>query len=102
MHPTFIFALTAFALLHPSLGAEYPVPPAVVRPSVYHANKPSAVYSGSLPANSKYPTHHNGGSSCCHKISLDGRCGAYNGATCLGSGYGNCCGYVTLGIDVSS
>ncbi|KAH5610639.1 hypothetical protein HBI26_028290 [Parastagonospora nodorum] len=92
MQPTFIWSLTAFALLHPSLGAEYPVPSAVSRPTPYREAQPSAIYS-SLPTSQPEYTHHNGGPPCCRVVSKDGRCGASNGgATCLGSGFGNCCG----------
>jgi hypothetical protein len=101
MQPTFICSLTVFALLHPCLGAEYTVPSAVNRPTPYREDQPSATYS-SLPTSQPGYTHHNGGPPCCRVVSKDGRCGAYNGgATCLGSGFGNCCGYVAPIINVN-
>jgi hypothetical protein len=101
MHSTLLWTVATFALLTPSFAADaaadagYPTKPKyVAKPGykpyhpapkpAYHANKPKP--------HVVYPTYDHDKPAC--EISKDGQCGADgNGATCIGSGFGNCCRY---------
>jgi hypothetical protein len=106
MHSTLLWTVATFALLNPSFAADaaadagYPTKPKhVSKPGYkpYHtpSNKPAPHYNANKPKpHVVYPTFDHAKPAC--EISKNGQCGVSNGATCIGSGFGNCCRYESL------
>lgn len=75
---------------------EHPAPRPHHSPSPYYIPSQAPTRHLTKPArcrSSQYPI-----AGCEKIISTNGQCGGTTGATCLGSGFGNCCGYVNLEI----